>query len=225
MVEDDGPQRVEKSGPPAHTSRRASRIWPGVLLVIAVVILIAVVWWYSQRPDPSPLSAVRETPEAAAVDDDARATPKGPGAPVSVSGDEPDGPWVPDVVGDRRRAAEDAVRTAGYDVRVSTVRSASKASGFVVAQSPPAGTEMDAGGTVAIVVSAGASSAKSVRMPSIVGLTQASAESKVRAAGLVPYLIYGDIDVEEGRVFSQWPNAGESVPAGSEGFIQIQLDN
>jgi len=64
---------------------------------------------------------------------------------------------------------------------------------------------------------------RNVSMPEIVGLTQSSAESKVKAAGLVPYLTYGDIGKANGVVISQWPLAGEQIPEGSEGFIQIQL--
>lgn len=63
-----------------------------------------------------------------------------------------------------------------------------------------------------------------VTMPGITGLSQADAESKVKAAGLVPYLTYGDDpSTTIGHVISQWPLKGETLPRGSEGFIQIQL--
>jgi hypothetical protein len=63
-----------------------------------------------------------------------------------------------------------------------------------------------------------------VTMPSVKGLTRSSAESRIKAAGLVPYIMYGRTGkTPVGSVVSQWPPGGESVPQGSEGFIQIQL--
>lgn len=222
--DDDRPELVGQASE-TRDRRNSARVWPGVLLVVVILILILLLWWYSQRPQPAPLTAVRETAEIPVVVSDTRPEPTIPSAVTTGPAEEPDGSRVPDVVGDRRSAAEDAVRRAGYDVAISTVYSTSKASGFVVAQTPSGGTELDSGETVAIVVSVATSTAKSVRMPEIVGLTQSSAETKVKQAGLVPYLIYGDAEIEPGRVISQWPDAGESVAEGSEGFIQIQLEN
>jgi len=225
MVQDDGPQEPDAQAAGTHEERSRSRIWPGVFLIIVVLCVIIFVWWYLQRPQLAPLTAVKETVETPADTPETRPEPTVPAASSTTSAEESETSRVPDVRGSRQSAAEGVLRVAGYDVTVSEVFSASKASGFVVAQNPEGGTVMAPGETVAIVVSAGTSSGRSARMPDIVGLTQSSAESKVKAAGLVPYLIYGDVDIAEGLVISQWPGAGESVPAGSEGFIQIQLNN
>jgi beta-lactam-binding protein with PASTA domain len=62
-----------------------------------------------------------------------------------------------------------------------------------------------------------------VEMPKVRGLSQAEAESRLRAVGLKPYILYGKplTGVPKGHVMSQWPDAGDSLPQGSEAFIQI----
>jgi hypothetical protein len=62
-----------------------------------------------------------------------------------------------------------------------------------------------------------------VTMPNVMGLTESAAKSKVRAAGLTPYITYGQVaaDRPNGRVMSQYPLPGDSVPRGSQGLIQV----
>ena len=125
------------------------------------------------------------------------------------------------------KVKDSAVRTlesAGYAVSTSKVYTSSKASGIVVGQTPAGGAPLESGGTVAIVLSANTSASGNVKTPSVVGLSQASAESKVKAAGLVPYITYGRTGSTDGHVISQWPLGGESVPAGSEVLVQVQLN-
>lgn len=222
MVQGDVRPEPESQASGTRDRSSSSRVWPGILLIVVILIAILLLWWYSQRPELSPLTAQKET---AVVTNEVRPEPTVPSTPTVASADEPDDSRVPNVVGHRKREAEDALRSAGYAVRASNVQSVSRASGLVVAQSPGGGTEMESGGIVVIVVSIAAQSVSTATMPNVVGLTQSSAESKVEAAGLIPYLIYGDHDVVEGLVISQWPDAGESVPEGSEGFIQVQLNN
>jgi beta-lactam-binding protein with PASTA domain len=144
--------------------------------------------------------------------------------PSDASSQTPSGKLVPDVLGDPKNTAVRALEGAGYVVSVSQSYSASKASGIVIGQRPAGGSALDAGEAVAIVVSTSGQAAAEVKMPQIVGLGQAAAESKVKDAGLVPYITYGSSGVPNGQVISQWPLAGDSVPVGSEGFIQVQLN-
>lgn len=222
MVQDDVQQGPDTDEPEMRTERRRPLLWQAILLLLVVLIVLLLLWLYLRQPQQSPLTAVNRPIETT---EDTSADRPEPTVPDTIITPPSESSRVPDVVGDPRSAAETAVKGAGYAVSSSTVYSASKASGIVVAQSPSGGTMLDAGETVAIVVSVGTPESKSVTMPKIVGLTQASAESKVTAAGLVPYITYGDVNIEEGRVISQWPAAGESIPAGSEGFIQVQLNN
>lgn len=222
MVQDDVRREPDTEGAEPRDRRRRSL--PGILLLVVILIVILLLWIYwLQRPEPSPLTAIKKTTETTDTGPEVRPDPTIPGMVTGTV--PPTASQVPDVVGSRKSTAEGVLADAGYGVTSSDVYSASKVSGIVVAQSPSGGTTLDSGETVAIVVSVGTPTTENVTMPKIVGLTQAAAESAVEAAGLVPYLIYGNNHIEEGRVISQWPAAGESVPTGSEGFIQVQMTN
>jgi hypothetical protein len=62
---------------------------------------------------------------------------------------------VPNVVGLTRADALLALADGGFEVHVSSVALSSVPNGFVVSQSPPPGTQIPKGSSVALVVSAG----------------------------------------------------------------------
>jgi hypothetical protein len=222
MAQDVGQQGYEAEDTEERDPRNRSSVWPWILLAIVVLVVILLLWLYWRRPQQASVTVINKTVEIPVVVPEPRPEPVVP-AVVASSTEASTVPLVPDVLGDPRISAIRTLEGAGYAVTTSDVRTATKTSGLVVGQNPAGGAPLERGGTVAIVLSAGTPATRDVRMPETVGLTQAAAESKVEAAGLVPYLTYGDTGHKEGYVISQWPLAGVLVPAGSEGFIQIQL--
>jgi len=130
---------------------------------------------------------------------------------------------VPDVVGETQSSAAIMLESAGYAESSQYVNSDTAPSGTVIKQSPSAGAQFLPGGVVGLIVSRGSGAVAMVTMPDVIGLTQSAAESKVRAAGLRPYILHGAENKYAGLVGSQWPKPGTRVPEGSEGFIQVMI--
>jgi len=92
--------------------------------------------------------------------------------------------------------------------------------GKIVSQNPEAGSEVEAGGSVSVVVSLGASS---VRVPDLTGQSWPEARSMLIAAGLK----LGDQtkapndDMPEGRVVLQYPVAGAKAKQGSSEGVTL----
>ena len=223
MAQDDGQQGYESEEVGEPDSKKRSSVWPWILLTIVVLVVILLLWLYWRQPQTASVTVIKKTTEIPIVVPEPRPEPIVPTATVE-SAETSTVPLVPDVIGRPKSSAVVVLEGAGYAVTASKAYTASKTSGFVIRQNPAGGTPLDPGGVVAIVVSAGTPVIKDVKMPAIVGLTQSSAESKVKAAGLVPYITYGSSGRPNGHVISQWPLAGELIPAGSEGFIQVQLN-
>ena len=213
-----GTQEPEQRGPRARSS-----IWPWIVLAVVILVVILLLWMYWRQPEPTSVTVIKKTTEIPIVVPEPRPEPVVPSVVVTSTETTASTRLVPDVLGRPKGNAVSALEGAGYSVSSSQVYSTSKASGFVVEQNPAGGVPLDQGGTVAITVSVGTQTVNDVLMPEVVGLTQASAESKVKAAGLVPTILYGAVGKTAGTVISQWPLGGESLPAGSEGFIQIQI--
>ena len=87
-------------------------------------------------------------------------------------------------------------------------------SGDVISENPPAGTSVAAGSSVNLVVSSGVAL---IKVPNVVGLTQAAASSAITAAGLIVGTVTQQSSnaVPSGDVISENPPAGTSVAAGS----------
>ena len=86
--------------------------------------------------------------------------------------------------------------------------------GNVISESPGAGTQVNAGSAVNLVVSTGAAQ---VAVPNVVGQTQAAATTAIQAAGLVVGTVTtaSSSTVAAGSVISESPGAGTQVNAGS----------
>ena len=90
---------------------------------------------------------------------------------------------VPNVVGDTQAAATTAITGAGLVVGTVTQQSSSTvALGDVISESPTAGTSVNVGSAVNLVVSSGPAQ---VSVPNVVGDTQAAATSAITGVGLV----------------------------------------
>ncbi len=221
MAQGEGQQGNERNEVQDPASVWRSRIWPWIALVLVIMIVLLCFWFFWRQPRQSSMELPTETTQTPVV---------APGPRPGPTQDYTDGPsqstsgrLVPNVLGDPRATAVGTLKGAGYSVSVSEVFSASKASGIVIGQRPGGGSALDPGESVAIVVSSSRAT-DLVKMPQIVGLTQSAAEAKVKDAGLVPYITYGNSGVPSGEVISQWPRAGDSLPVGGEGFIQVQLN-
>ena len=126
---------------------------------------------------------------------------------------------VPDVTGLSRESAEARLREEGFGVSVAEQESDSP-EGDVISQSPAAGTELTRGETVTITVSTGR---PQVDVPDVIGLSERSAGSRLRSAGLAPVTQVRTVTdpTQDGVVIEQRPGAGTPVDRGREVVIVI----
>jgi beta-lactam-binding protein with PASTA domain len=118
---------------------------------------------------------------------------------------------VPNVVG--MTAADAAAKLQGTGLHATTKKAFSpKPAGTVIAEKPPAGSELTRGASVALTVSRGPAR---VTVPDVTGLPRAQAAQKVRAAGLTPNAVAVPSTETAGRVVSQSPGGGSSAASGS----------
>src|SRR5213592_220364 len=153
------PPVVEEEEVPPRPPRPL--IWPWLLLLLLLVIggLLAA-WFLTRDNDHKNVVTQRTTTTTVTL-----------GAGVVK---------VPDVVGERSRAAISTLQQHGFKVRVAHVAS-SKPASVVIAQDPAAGVRVAQGSTELLQVSRGA-----VSVPDVVGQSRASAVSTIRRAGLKP---------------------------------------
>ncbi len=122
---------------------------------------------------------------------------------------------VPDVVGMIQADAETAITGAGLTVgSVTEQYSPTAPVGQVIDQTPPAGTGVELGTAVDLVLSKGPAP---VVVPDLTGMARAGAEAVITDAGLVLGTVteqYSDT-VPAGSVISQTPTAGTSVAPGT----------
>ena len=90
---------------------------------------------------------------------------------------------VPNVVGMNYREAMLQLQNAGFAVEVSNETSQTVAKDIVIGSSPAAGEQISAGSTVYLTVSSGVQ-INYVRMPNLIGLSEAAAIEKLRSANL-----------------------------------------
>ena len=120
---------------------------------------------------------------------------------------------VPVLVGTQRNVAVQQIRGRGLEPSVSEEES-STAAGEVIRQSPSAGSEVEPGSTVAIVVSKGKKQAK---VPNVIGKLRSEAVQAVRDAGLSPTVEEEETEVpgKVGRAIDQFPPPGSELEPGS----------
>ena len=136
---------------------------------------------------------------------------------------ESDSVEVPNVEGMSREAAEATVTSAGLSVgTISSQFSDTVPAGFVMSQDPPAGTSMPQGSPVNLIIALGHELAT---VPDVTGMTQASAESAITAAGLTIGGITSipDTTIPAGHVMSQSPAPGTSVSLGAAVTLTVSL--
>ena len=129
---------------------------------------------------------------------------------IDVSGGRGTAP-VPDVVGDSREDAEQALRDAGFEVKVEEAFSDTVPEGDVISVSPEAGRQATVGRTVTLTVSQGA---EGVAVPQLVGLQRDEAESQLQDLGLTAEVTEQETSQPAGTVMEQEPTQGTRVEKG-----------
>ncbi len=134
----------------------------------------------------------------------------------------PDQVVVPDLTGMRSEEAFDILQARDLKVRPSQQPSADVAEGLVISTSPAAGTEVDAGSFVTVVVSTGP---EQFPIPLFIGLTEQEARDLAGENGLVVDRVTyePDDEVVEGTVIAQNPGAGTAVAPGTEIDLTVSL--
>ena len=126
---------------------------------------------------------------------------------------------VPEVQFRTEADAVEHIINAGLIANVTHEHSETVASGLVISQFPAAGTVMEPGDTVSIVVSAGG---ESFAMPNVVGMTEATASSTLTGRGLsVSVSFERNASVPEGNVIRQSISSGASVNRGTNVTITV----
>jgi serine/threonine protein kinase len=126
---------------------------------------------------------------------------------------------VPVLVGTQRSVAVQQIRGRGLEPSISEEESSTPA-GEVIGQSPDAGTEVEPGSAVTIVVSAGKEQAK---VPNVIGKLRAEAVQAIRDAGLSPTVEEEETEVtgKVGRAIDQFPPPGSELEPGDAVTIVV----
>lgn len=129
---------------------------------------------------------------------------------------------VPPVVGQTQSAAEQQLSARGLESS-ATEEASDRPAGEVISQSPDAGTRVDPGSTVELVVSTGPEPVDTVDVPNVVGLTRADAVAQITGLGLSPSVEERTTDIEpqDGRVIDQNPGGGSTVNEGTRVVLVV----
>jgi eukaryotic-like serine/threonine-protein kinase len=236
-------ERVETAPPP-----QPRPFWPWLLLLLALVLaVLAASWYFATRGDtveaervPNVVGLQREeaersvaergfASEAKPVDSERPAgtvvaqrpspgTLYGEGGIVVISvARSPQQVELPDVVGLRAGRALARLRSAGFTPRTQQVRSR-RPQGIVMRQIPAAGTEVQRGSAVVVVVSAGQ---QRVEIPQVIGLTADDATAQLTRAGFRTRIARVPGSEPEGTVIGQNPAGGARATRGQVVRINV----
>jgi serine/threonine-protein kinase len=125
---------------------------------------------------------------------------------------------VPNVEGLRQDPAVQQIENAGLAAKVEKESSTEVEAGFVIDQSPDAGTQVAKNSTVTITVSTGP---KQVEVPKLVGKTYEQAVDLLNAVNLEARRKNVFSERPQGRVAAQNPKAGETVDEGTEVVVSV----
>jgi beta-lactam-binding protein with PASTA domain len=230
--------------PPPPAEERRIR-WRWILLAILMLALAGVAAWALTRPGQVVVPTVlgekedaatetletegfeveieefeSEQPPGTVVEQDPRAgTEAEEGSTVTLSVSSGLGTAkVPDVEGLPERRAVRALEDRGFLVETEEEFSEEIEAGRAIGTEPAAGTKLEGGSTVTLLVSAGANL---VTVPDVIGLSQQIAENQIESADLIPNVETQDSDQPEGTVVAQEPAGLLEVESGSEVTIIV----
>jgi eukaryotic-like serine/threonine-protein kinase len=120
---------------------------------------------------------------------------------------------LPDVVGQQGTQATATLQAAGLHPTTQSQASTKVKQGIVISTDPTAGTELQEGSPVTVVVSSGP---QQVAVPEVTGSSEAEAKAALKAAGLKLGKVTRQPSNEQaaGTVLSQSPVAATQLPAG-----------
>ena len=130
--------------------------------------------------------------------------------------------YVPNVVSMSSQAATAALKKAGLSLQVIDRQPSDNIPADTIAsQDPNAGSQIDAGGSVSVVVSSGPAAAQ---VPDVTGRAPDDASNALRLAGFRPALTYTAAGPSASdTVISQAPSGGASAPHGSQVTIVVAI--
>jgi beta-lactam-binding protein with PASTA domain len=139
---------------------------------------------------------------------------KGSGVGIVVSGGPASAALV-NVAGLTTARAAAQLRKAGFKPTAKAQSSPTVKSGLVISTEPPAGTEVQVGSSVTMLVSSGPAP---VSAPDVTGQTLTAAEAAIAEAELTLGTVTQKVSTTQapGIVLSQTPSGGRSVRAGSK---------
>ncbi|MEE9298677.1 MAG: Stk1 family PASTA domain-containing Ser/Thr kinase, partial [Acidimicrobiia bacterium] len=122
---------------------------------------------------------------------------------------------VPDLRGNQPASALAELSTLGFQIIQEAVTSSDVAAGLVVGTEPEAGTQVERGSTIKLLVSGGAAT---IQVPRVVGLTERQARNALELLGLEvgEFIFEASPVIEAGIVMAQNPPAGEPVAVGTD---------
>jgi beta-lactam-binding protein with PASTA domain len=236
-------ERVEAVPP-----RRPGPIWPWLLLLLALVLAaLAASWYFATRDETVDAEEVPNVVGADEREAERRLRARGfedevkpvdsQRQPGTVVGQRPDAGTlygeggivvlsvarrpqeieVPDVVGLSSGRALARLRAAGLDPRAQAVQSRRR-QGIVLRQAPEAGTAVDRGTEVVVLVSTGQERAA---VPDVIGTTVGDATTRLSRAGFRTRVARVPGTEPEGTVTGQAPAAGTRLLRGQVVRINV----
>jgi beta-lactam-binding protein with PASTA domain len=125
---------------------------------------------------------------------------------------------VPNVVGKPVDQATSELEALEFEVR-TVPETSTEPPNQVIRQDPPATSDADEGSTVTLTFSSGP---ETEQVPNVVGATLDEASRTLTEAGFLPNPVPVESDdVEEGRIVSQTPAAGEQLAKNSQVTIEV----
>jgi eukaryotic-like serine/threonine-protein kinase len=125
---------------------------------------------------------------------------------------------VPSVAGQSERSAVRELTRAGFRVETEERPSGDVPRGRAIGTRPAAGTEVDAGSRVRLLISSGP---RRLEVPGVVGLTRNSAEAVLDRAGFAVRAERARSDAPEDEVIAQSPDEGVTATEGSTVTIAV----
>jgi len=125
---------------------------------------------------------------------------------------------VPNVVGLKEEAAVGLIRNAGFEPKVERSANPDVEKGRVMSQNPDAGTRIQKGDRVTLLVSTGP---PQTSVPNVVGMDYADAVQALSQANLTAQKKSVFSTKPSGQVVSQSPPAGDKVNEGTEVLLKV----